>query len=1282
MRTDSKFAVLFLALVVALAAPALMAQTGTTSVRGEVTDPKDAIISGAKVTLTSVETGATRTANTDENGRYQFLALPPGTYDLKVEHTGFRTLSFPKLRLLVNTPHSLNPKLELGQMAETIVVSEMAAPLNTTDASIGNAFSENQIKGLPQEARNVLHLLSLQPGAVFLPTGDERSGSISGGRSDQSNVTLDGVDVNDPQFSTAYTSVLRVTPDSVQEFRVTTSNYGADQGRSSGAQVALVTKSGTNEIHGSAFWGHRNTATSTNEYFLKLAQLGAGQKSKSPKLQKHVYGVSAGGPLWKDRFFLFGNFENLRESSEAPVDRAVPSASFRDGVLIYRCATASLCPGGSVAGFTGAHTVPAGHFGATPAQLAAIDPLGIGPSAAVATHFRQYPLPNDTGRDALNIMGFRFASPIKNGFYTYIARADFKIDRTGNHTLFWRGQLQDDFIGGASQFPGQPPNTAQLINSKGMAIGYNAVLSPRWVNSFRYGLTRIKEETAGLRTSNAVTFRFIDNFNALTASSGRIVPTHNFVDDMSYTAGGHTLQFGMNIRRTRIPRFTNAGSFHTATTNGSWVSGVGRTYMPGRITCTTPGCTAVPAVSASFAAVWADSFIPLLGIVSQASARYNYNRDGSTLPNGASVGRQYGSNEYEFYLQDSWRLRPNLTITFGARYGVYSPPFETNGLQVSPSISLGEWFDQRGRNAAKGIPSNAIAPFTIDLAGPANGRKGFYAWDWNNWAPRASFAWTPRFSSGILGRITGNGRMVIRGGYSVVYDRIGQALATQFDAVGSFGLSTSLTSPFGVNNENNPAIRFVNINTIPSTLPAAPPGGFPQTPPSAAGIITSSIDDTITTPYAHMFNLVVGRELPGNFSVEVGYVGRRGRNLLVRRDLAMPVNLVDPASGVDYFTAATQLAILAEGNDPRDFTNPTPTSAVRPIPYWENLFPDLAGKPLCDIDGLGSSATATQAAYDLYLCVAPDYITALWLMDQFCEPDCSRFGPFAFFNDQYDSLAGQSSLGNSEYHGLQLVVRKRLSRGLQFDFNYSMAKSLDLGSSVERGDSFTDFFPGGYTGFLVNPWSPRLHYAQSDFDARHQINFNWIYELPFGRGMWLGGNMPGWLNQVAGGWQVSGLWRWTSGFPFNVINCRSCWPTNWNLQGNAELAVPGQLPVLKTTKNAVGGRPSPFADPAAARLALRRARPGEVGLRNVLRGDGYFVIDLGVSKTWKMPYAESHSLKFSWAAFNLTNSLRFDTGEIIALPDVSASFGKYDAALATCNRAAGRCMQFGFRYEF
>jgi hypothetical protein len=758
----------------------------------------------------------------------------------------------------------------------------------------------------------------------------------------------------------------------------------------------------------------------------------------------------------------------------------------------------------------------------------------------------------------------------------------------------------------------------------------------------------IDATNAGLQTASVVDFRFIDDFDAATSTNGRKLGTHNIVNDFSWIKGNHTWKFGTNLRWVRNDRFTNSGTFHGGSLNGSWVAGVGRRYMPGGACPAPADCSGLPAVASTDQAVYADSFINLMGIVSQTTARWNYALDGSVLPVGEPLRRLYAADEYEVYLQDSWKLRDNLTVSAGLRYSLYSPPYEANGIQVAPSVNLGEWFEQRGANAARGIPSSASERITFGPGGPANDGPGFYAWDKNNFAPRVSAAWTP------------TQRLVLRGGYSLVYDRVGAGIASSFDAGGSFGLSTSLNSPVNQFNENNPLVRFQGINVIPPSLRPAPPGGYPATPPLGAGVITTSIDGSIVTPYSHIFNLVAGFELGQSYSLEAAYVGRRGRNLLVRRDLAMPANIVDPKSGMDYFTAVGML-INNSANG---------VAGMAPIAYFENMFPGAAGGGL----------SATQAMAEAFQGYAPDYITALWEADQFCAPACPATGEFTFFTEQYDSLSAQSSIGRSEYDSLQLSLRKRFSRGHQFDLNYTLARAKDHGSEVERGGTFGNFGSGGSSGFLVNSWNPDLNYSYADFDVRHQINVNGLYELPFGEGRKFGSGVSPLVNAIIGDWSIAGIFRWTSGFPFNVANCRSCWATNWNIQGNSALANPDVLPELETTKNVVGGQPSPFADPVAARSAFRRILPGETGIRNLLRGDGYFGIDASIGKSFRMPFGDR--LRFRWDAFNLTNTVRFDTGDVTMTPDIASTFGRYNATLATCDGAAGRCMQLNLRYEF
>lgn len=1250
----SRLAVCLLAAMASVGSPGrAAAQTGTSALAGTVTDDQKSAVPGATVSLSSPTTGLSREAVTGENGGYQFVALPPGVYTLKVELAGFKTSVVDTVQLSTDSSQRLDVALAVGGIEESVQVQAEAPIINSTDASLGNVIGARQIMSLPMEARNPVGLLSLQTGVVFIPrntpetTVDPRYGAVSGARADQGNVTLDGIDVNDGQNQNAFTSVLRLTLDSVQEFRVTTSSYGADAGRSSGPQVSLITKSGTNDLRGSAYYVNRDTRFSSNDYFNKLSQLKENKPSEPPLLNKNIFGGSVGGPIATDRVFYFFNYEGLQEKRESVVERAVPSAAMRDGVLTYRCATASACPGGPVQGLANTHQIPAGSYGLTPAELRRVDPAGLGPSVAATQYWQQFPLPNFDGRDAANIMGFRFPAPLQNQFNTYIARGDFRI--SASQSLFTRFNTQRDEIVSVPQFPGLPPNTTREVANWGVAAGHDWVLGSSMVNTLRAGYTKIDNATIGRQTASAVTFRFLDNYDALTATSGRELGTFNVVNDFSWIKGSHTMKVGTNLRWLRNDTFTNAASFFGGTANGSWTTGVGRRYMPGGACPAPANCAGLPAVAAGGVATYADSLINILGAITQTTARYNYTIDGGVLPEGTPLPRQYVANEYEVYVQDQWRLGETFTLTGGLRYSLFPPVYEGHGQQVVPDVNIGDWFDQRARNMAAGVPSSADPIISFIPGGAANGGPPWYRYDKNNFAPRASFAWTV------------GPRSVLRGGYFLVYDRIGSGLATQFNDVGSFGLATQISSPFGANNETSPAIRFREIGTVPATYPAAPPATFPATPPLESGTITSAIDQNLRTPYSHAYNLTFSRDLGKNFSIDAAYVGRQGRNLMVRRDAAMPLNLVDPASGVDYFTAAGQLILGAQANG---------VANLAPIPYWENLFPGAAGGGL----------TATQAMAEEFLAIGPDYITALYSADQSCLPSCSRFGPFAYFNQQYDSLAVQSSLARSGYNSLQLSLRKRYSSNYQFDVNYTYAVAKDHGSAVERGSSFGNFSAGGYSGFLVNSWEPDLQYSFADFDVRHQMNVNWLAELPFGTGKAWGGNAGPVLNALIGEWSIAGIYRWTSGFPFNVYNCRSCWATNWNLQGNAVLVDPNRLPVLERTTNAVGGQPSPYANAAEALTAFRRAMPGESGVRNLLRGDGYFGIDASIGKGFSLPFG--HRLLFRWDVFNLTNTVRFDTATLDMFPDIASSFGRYNGTLAGCDGAANRCMQLNLRYEF
>lgn len=1235
-----------------------------TSLRGTISDPSGAVIPGAQVRLVNVDTGLERNTVSGADGGYEFLQVLPGKYRLTAEAAGFRKYVMEKIELLVNTPATLNVTLEVGHPTEVVSVSAEATVLNTSDASLGVAIGENQVKQLPLEARDVAGLYSMEPGVMYLGNRpdinlsyDTRSGAVNGAHSDQSNITVDGVDANDQSNGYAFTSVLRMNPDSMQEFRVTTTNYNADQGRSSGAQVTIVTKSGTNSFHGSLYEYNRNTATSANDWFIKRAELSSGEKNQAPKLIRNIFGGSVGGPIKKDRAFFFANFDGRRDRQEESVVHTVPSETLRQGIVRY------LNADGGVTALTAQ-------------DLTNMDPLHLGPDPVMLKYFQSYPLPNDTSvGDGLNYSGFRFPGPVRRHFDTYIARLDYKLTASGNHSLFFRGTVQPyDLDQGAPFLPGRPPLTINEDFSKGFVLGYTSALRPTLVNNLRWGLTRQSHAVLGSSSLPWNTFRGVDQ--GITRSHSFTLPVNNFVDDLSWVKGRHAFSLGTNVRFIRNPRLSLQNSFSDSSTNASWTSAAG---VANTGTAMDPVLYGFPAVDSSFNNSYDFPLIALLGSVTEVNATYNYDKQGKLLAQGAPTRRHFATDEYEFYFQDSFRFRPNFTVTVGLRYELLSPPWETTGLEAVPNVDMGQWFHQRNLNMWKGVPSNADPLISFTLGGPANHTRGFYDWDKKNFAPRLAFAYSPRPSSSLLKRVFGESdKTSIRAGFGVVFDRIGAGLLSTFDRNGSFGLSTGLTNPAGIETLDC-APRLANLNVIPTQdctgaqiLIPAPPGGFPQTPPytldTGGFSISWGLDNSIKTPYSYMLDFSITRELAKNLTLEASYVGHLAHRLLIQEDLAMPLDLANPKTGIDYFSAASALSRLgAAGYRTSQITDSLvgPTSS-----YWADLFgpPPAGGYPIVD----GSTNSAVQAAFDLLSDPQNGFLynetTGLFVLDLLGYPATTRFGPNAFYNKQYSSLYAWRSIANSSYHALQLSARKRMGHGVQFDFNYTWSKSIDLMSDAERVGAW-----GGLGGQIINSWSYKLTRAVSDFDATHQINSNWIVELPFGRGRALGRNAHGAIEALVGGWQTSGILRWTTGLPVNVYNGYT-WPTNWELEGNAMLR--GAAPTTKTTKNP-DGTVNMFPDPSVGLKAFRNPLPGEGGVRNVIRGDGYYGLDMGLSKRWKMPYAEHHTLQFRWEVFNVTNSNRFDVQSNPPEIDWATAFGNYTGLLTS-----PRVMQFALRYEF
>lgn len=1314
-----------------LPTPIIMAQS-TSQLNGSVTDPSGASVVGATVTLTDSATGLQRDTTSSAAGLYQFLDIPPGTYRLQATAKGFAPFTATDVTLVVKTASTVNIKLGLAGSVETVTVQDIAPLINRTDATLGNTVNQDQIAELPIADRNVVQLLSLQPGVSYLGTQvdqdtDTRSGAVNGIRSDESNVTLDSIGVNDENNGYAFTSVLNVPPDSVEEFRVTTANSNADSGYSSGAQVALVTKSGTNDFHGGVYEYNRNTVFSANDWFLKQSQLLNGEPNKAPELLRNVFGATAGGPIKHDRIFFFTNYEGRRDAQGTSVERTVPSAAMRAGDIIYLCQRlangdldTTTCPGGTVNGVGG---VQPGYYAIGPTQIKQFDPLGIGIDPAIMTLLSQYQPANENAGDGVNTLGYRFASNADSGFNTYIVRSDWRINSSGSETLFWRGETQNFKEPGLEQFPGQTAATTTLDDSKGSIIGLTSLLSPSLINDFHWGFIRQGLQTGGTSTFPAVELSGLDDLVPFQRSTTVFVPVNQFSDSVNWTRGKHTLQFGTDLFIIRDNHISYADSYSDVQTNPVYLNtgGIANTSSP-----LDPANNGFPAVDSNFGPNYDQAIAILMGIFAEGDGKYNFAHNGQALPQGTAIKRRYAFNDYEFFGQDTWHVTPRLTLTYGLRWVLEAPPYETNGLQVAPCVqnasggctnqNVADWFNHSAQLAAEGMPANDAGELGFVLGGPENHGPSMWNWDHKDLSPRIAVAWAPDTGEGLASKILGKrDQFSLRAGYSIVYDHFGIPIVNSFDQNGSFGLSTDLGNPAGVVSPSN-APRFTCL-TGASCLPApcaslndpgclfgpTPTGGFPYTPSNSAFAINWGLDQTLKTPYAHMFNLSLSRQIGSHSSLQVAYVGTVGRRLPMQVDMAMPTDLTDTTSGMKYFQAATMLSKAAAAK--------TDVNSISPIPFFENIFPAWAGAgvqnaiqqnnksssnpngDLCAPGAFPANPTATQNVYELWNCFPHNETFSLFEMDlpavitglSPALPN-SKFGPYAFYHDQFASLYGWRNIGTSNYNAMQVTYNVHWGANLQGQFNYTFSKSLDEASAAERvgpyegtGGTGNDLNGGG---IVINSYDPLSLRGLSDFNATHQVNANVVYRLPLGKGQRFAGGAGPVLDALIGGWNASTIVRWTSGFPITVDNC-PCWATNWNIEGDAETT--GAPIGAKTTEhamvNGVDVGPNIFPNPAASEAAFRPDWPGESGVRNDVIGDGLFNVDTGLSKSFAL--GERKKIEFSWQAFNAFNSVRFDVRGPVgsssqpSLSDDPTQFGKYLSTLTT-----PRFMQFALRFQF
>ncbi len=1243
--------------LLSFSACSLFAQMPTTSLRGVVKDPSGAVLPNASITLLDPATGTQYHTRSDASGFYILPDVTPATYQITVGAPGFGMQTSSK-EMLVNQPVTLDFSLSVESGKETVNVNAGAADLNLADATEGNAVGNETIEALPMDARNPISLLTLQPGVLYLGplNTDSRTGSVSGARSDQGDVTLDGIDDNDQLLGTAFTGVLRSTLDSTEEFRVVTSNGTAEAGFSSGAQINLVTKSGTNQYHGSLYEYYRPTNTVSNDFFNKNSQILQGLPNIPQKYIQNVFGGSIGAPILKDKLFYFFNYEGERIGTDTVIGATVPTTSFMSGSLGYidSSGNTDYIDSKQVAALDAPCESPSNYFNGS-----TVCPNGPGPNSAILAYYKSVPTASGTILgDGINSGSFYFVSPTPSTLNTSILKLDY-VPNSKNH-IFVRGNLQKDTASGAENLPGQPASTYYDDNTKGLAAGYTWLPTPNIVNDVRYGYVRQGYQNSGIGSGEYVDIFGLTQPTAQTRDNFVHVPVSMISDTLNWTKGTHTISLGGDWRYITDETGTDALSFGGAETNYQYANQIDL-----------PAPTNIS--SAFYSSYWALAYADLMGVVPESTGVYNYDitspSQGTVQAEGAFLDRDYRINEFEYFLQDSWQVRPNLTLNFGLHHSILQTPYEIHGQEIAPTINTDAWYKQRETAALQGQiyePELYLAP-----AGKANHAPGLYPKQKTNIAPHLGIVFSPDPTTSI------------RASAGMYFDHYGEALAQNFANEGSLGLSAEITNGadlFGFEN----APRFTGPNNIPAiSLPAVSSTiSFPYEAPVDNFEIAWGLDNRLKTPYSYAFNLSLQHQLPGGFVMEEAYVGRLGRHLIQQLDMAEPTDYVDPKGGGDYFSNARLLSAAVDAapfGTVVDYDCPSgctqkANSNIQPIQYFEDVFPYMK-----NLDYTGESAT--QAIFNNAW--APERYTngetfSLVMLD---------FAPYGFFpgiptqsrffSNQFSSLYADDTIGTSSYNALQVTLRHPTSHGLTIDLNYTFSKSLDLGSETERAsqEGNTD---DAYTNFAIqNTWNPKLNKGVSDFDTHSLISADWVYALPVGRGQRFLASGHRVLNFFIGDWQFAGLLRWTSGLPFSLES--PAFPTNYN---NPAMAFNlGQVHVRRNFSNGIYHAFTPTTvtninNGIYFGQYIRLPYAGEAGQRNDFRGDGYFDIDASLRKTWTV--LNKYDLMVSAEAYNITNTDRFDVSLAGLIANTSSpNLGNYTSLLSQY-----RLMQFGLRLQF
>jgi hypothetical protein len=1228
-------------LVVSPFAANVFGQTAATArVSGVVTDAQGAVVAGATVKLIDKTTRLERSDATNSEGRYVFASVEPGLYEISVTAQGFRTTTITEVKAEVAKVTTVDLSMQAGNINEEVTVNATGeVQLQRDDAAIGNIIDGDRIKRLPNLTRQATVLLVLQP--TVTPNGE-----VSGARRDQNSFLLDGLDVSDQVgFRGAVGTVVPIPTESVEQFRVTVANPNATFGRSGGGQVTLVTKRGTNAFHGSAYEYHQNDNLNANSWSNNRNRLA------KPPLIDNRFGFSVGGPLWKNKLFFFGNYEGRRRPGSAQITRTVPTQSLRDGQLRFRDAAGNI------------QTINPRTF----------DDRALGANPQILAYLRTLPLPNTTGGDGLNTGGFTANLPttLRDDFGAL--RLDYQINQ--NWSVEARGSLFRNIQRAGTQVDliNLQPGDRASSRPKNLTFALTGTLRPNLVNEVRIGHgfdNEIREQIAPTTIAGfnvPVNIAQIDEAIDVDFTRARdqtlSAANTQITDNATWSKGAHTFQFGGTLRHISTFHYRDDKVGSALSTPLADIGAAGSVTIPA--SQRPPTCSATVTQNClqnADVTRYNQLYASLLGLVNNVAYMAVRDADLKPLPAGTGLINDVVLRHWEFYFSDVWRVKPSFTFTYGLQYLWHTPPVDELGRQTvlayRDSKELIDPKDYLRQKKAAAEAGNIFNPDVAYLTLKDAGRDGTFDIQRGSFAPRISAAWQPTFDKGWLGSLFGNRKMVVRGGYSLVYDRLNTVESVVLPMLGVGFTQTLSVAP---RNSANQAFRAGIDGPIP--VPANFAVTSPVVPAKGVGITTAfgelislTVDPKLGNPRNHTLDFTLQRELPGKLLVEVGYVGRLGRNLFQSLNLnSTPYFFKDKASGQTFAQAFDAVAAqLRSGVAP---------AAVTLQPWFEN---QLAGTAAATNGATRFLASAVASAF-----INGDLGT-LW------NVALDGIAPNSYNNRQVLELHVRTTLGRANYHALFITLHKRTSHGLTFDFNYTLSKSLDqLGSIQNDGPQFSSSF------------DPDIDYGPSDFDRTHIVNANFVYDLPFGSGRRFDAG-KGW-DRVIGGWYVAGIYQAVSGAPIAVSQGNPAFGSGL-VFGPATGAIPLKKPDvgnsvhrgvigsgnIGTTGNPANAVPGSglnlFANPEEVYRNFRRinlASDTRQG-RGVLRGLPFWNLDLSLGKETK--FTERVKLTLAFDFFNVLNRVNFNTPGLSLLSPTT--FGVITGA------GAPRRIQVGGRVEF